>query len=234
MVSIAGDGTPESVWLPFLAGLAPFPLPAGPVTLVAPHPDDEVLAAGGLLARLAAAGADVHVVSVTDGEASNPGGSVPPAELAARRVAETTAALAALGVHRRTRLRQPDGGAAALENPVAALDPGAVLIGPWAGDGHPDHEAVGRGCAAAAARTGAVLVEYPVWAWHWAVPADPRVPWSRARRLDLPAPVRAAKARALAEFRSQTAPLGPRPQDAPVLPPPVLARFTRPYEVYFA
>lgn len=233
MVTVAGAGTPEAAWLPFLAGLPLFPLPAGPVTLVAPHPDDEVLAAGGLLALLVAAGVPVEVVSVTDGEASNPGGSVPPAELAARRVAETAAALAALGVTARRRLGLPDGGAADLEAPVAALEPGQVLVGPWAGDGHPDHEAVGRGCAAAAARTGATLVRYPVWAWHWAGPGDARVPWDDAARLELPPAVRAAKLRALAEFGSQTRALGPRPEDLPVLPPAVLARFTRPFETFF-
>jgi LmbE family N-acetylglucosaminyl deacetylase len=233
VTGIAGAGTPETAWLPFLAGLPPYPLPAGPVTLFAPHPDDEVLAAGGLLAALAGAG--VTVVSVTDGEASNPGGSVPPAELARRRVAETTAALAVLGVTTRVRLGLPDGGAAGLEAPVAAvgLPAGGVVLAPWAGDGHPDHEAVGRGAATAAARAGARLVEYPVWTWHWAAPGDPRVPWHRARRLDLPPAVAAAKTRALAEFGSQTAPLGPLPADAPVLPPAVLARFTRPYEVLF-
>jgi LmbE family N-acetylglucosaminyl deacetylase len=231
--AIAGAGTPEAEWLPFLAGLPPYGRPAGPVTLLAPHPDDEVLAAGGLLALLAGAGVPVRVVSVTDGEASNPGGSVPPAELAALRAAETAAALAALGVTDRTRLGLPDGGAAGLEAPVAALELTGTVLAPWRGDGHPDHEAVGRGAATAAARTGAALVEYPVWAWHWAAPGDPAVPWERARRLDLPPGIAARKARALAEFRSQTAPLGPLAADAPVLPPAILARFTRPYEVLF-
>lgn len=208
----------------------------GRVLLVAPHPDDEVLAAGGLLALLSAAGVPVEVVAVTDGEASNPGGSVPPAELAAVRRTETDAALAHLGVGRVTRLGLPDGGAGTLEDPVAALelDPGDLLLGPWTGDGHPDHEAVGRGCVRAAARTGARLVEYPVWAWHWGTPGDPRIPWSRARRVDLPAAGRSAKARAIGEFRSQVAPLGPLPADAPVLSAAVLARFARPYEVLFA
>lgn len=239
MTRIDAAGTTEAAWLPFLDELAapPLPLPSGPVVVVAPHPDDEILAVGGLLALLAAAGTPVDVVSVTDGEASNPGGSVPPAALARLRTTETDAALDLLGVTGpRRRLELPDGGAAALEDPVAGalrLPAGTVLIGPWSGDGHPDHEAVGRGCARAAARDGARLLAYPVWAWHWAAPGDPRVPWARARQLALPADVRAAKARAVAEFRTQVHPLGPRPQDAPVLPPPVLARFARPYEVFF-
>lgn len=43
---------------------------ARPVVMLAPHPDDEVLGAGGLLARLAATGTPVHIVHVTDGELS--------------------------------------------------------------------------------------------------------------------------------------------------------------------
>src|SRR4051812_38246721 len=41
------------------------------ILLLAPHPDDEVLSAGGLLQRAAAANARVDVLFITDGE-SNP------------------------------------------------------------------------------------------------------------------------------------------------------------------
>ena len=243
MTAIEGTGTPETAWLPFLAGLGLPELVREPAphraVVVAPHPDDEVLGVGGLLTLLAAAGTRVQVLAVTDGEASHPGGSVPAAQLAPLRVAETERALAALGLPPAVRrLGLPDGGRGALQAPVtealADLDPGSWLLGPWSGDGHPDHEAVGRGCVEAAARTGARLLAYPVWAWHWARPDDPRVPWRRARAVPLPAPVREAKARAVAAFRTQVAPLGPGPADAPVLPPTVLARFARPYEVVFA
>jgi len=39
--------------------------------IIAPHPDDDVIAAGGMIQRIVATGADVRVVVVTDGE-SNP------------------------------------------------------------------------------------------------------------------------------------------------------------------
>lgn len=50
---------------------------------------------------------------------------------------------------------------------------------------HPDDEAAGRAAAAACKATGAPLVEYPIWMWHWATPDDPAVPWHRARRVPL-------------------------------------------------
>lgn len=242
MSAIDGAGTDERAWLPFLEALAPArldlpPAPAAAV-VVAPHPDDEILGVGGLLALLVAAGTRVEVLAVTDGEASHPGGSVSSRELARLRVAETIAALSALGLQPGVRrLGLADGGRESLEDPVVEtlrLDPGCWLLGPWVGDGHPDHEAVGRACQRVAARDGARLLAYPVWAWHWAVPGDPRLPWARALRVDLPRHVRAAKAAALAEFATQIRPLGPRPADVPVLPPSVLARFARPWEMVFS
>ena len=239
---IDGAGTPERAWLPWLDALDLPALPLTPapdrVVVVAPHPDDEVLAVGGLLALLAGLGTAVEVVAVTDGEASNPGGSLPPPELAVRRVAETHAALAALGVPAAVRrLALPDGGAAGLEQPVLdalALAPGTGRLAPFAHDGHPDHEAVGRACRRAADRDGARLLAYPVWAWHWATPDDPRLPWSRTRRVELPEPVRRAKRRAVDAFSTQVRAAGPLPADAPVLPPEVLARFDRGWEAVFA
>lgn len=41
----------------------------GPVLVIAPHPDDEVLGVGGTMARLSDAGAEVHVAIVTTGRA---------------------------------------------------------------------------------------------------------------------------------------------------------------------
>lgn len=240
-ILISGLGTSEVRWLPWLEQLAPpaLDLSAAPsrVVVVAPHPDDEVLGCGGLIALLCAAGRTVELVSVTDGEASNPGGSLAPGELARRRTAETARAVARLGEVARTRLQLPDGGAEALEPAVlqALLDAGpAWLVAPWSGDGHPDHEAVGRAAETAAARTGARLLAYPVWAWHWAVPADRRMPWPQAVLVPLPAGARAAKTEAVAELTTQIAPIGPLPSDAPVLGPQVLARFARPYEIFFA
>jgi hypothetical protein len=49
--------------------------------------------------------------------------------------------------------------------------------------------------------------------------------------VDLPDRVRAAKAAAVACFRSQVTAIGPGPADGPVLPARVLAHFARAFEV---
>lgn len=237
-IDLSHGGTAEAQWVPWLAAEAwPHidPSAAGPCgpLVVAPHPDDEILGAAGLLSLVGTA----EVVAVTDGEASHPHLDRPArAALARRRRAESVEALSCLGltadvaVH---RLGHPDGAvdeAALAADLTGRLWPGRWCVATWRGDGHPDHEVVGRAAAAAGAAVGARLLEYPIWMWHWAAPGDPRVPWTTAHRLTLPRGAAAAKAAAIARFRSQIAD-GPGPA---VLPPYVLARFRRPYEVFFA
>lgn len=244
---IEGEGTPERVWWPWLEAqdwpvLDVEGLLGGdrPLVVVAAHPDDEVLAVGGLLSLAARSGCRPLVLWATDGEASHPTSSaIEPDDLRRRRPAESAVALELLGVrHRSLRLALPDGAVAAHEETVAAAvasvaEAGGVVVAPWRGDAHPDHDACGRAAATATAAAGALLVEYPVWAWHWAAPADSRLPWSSARRVELGPDVVAAKARAIEAFETQVRDLGPRPEDAAVLTPAMLARWSRPYEVVF-
>lgn len=241
VTQIAGRGTAEETWLPWLdqvrsggPELSELDLSAaGSPIVVAPHPDDEVLGLGGLLCRLGRG----EVIAVTDGEASHPRSQVyGPAALAHVRRRETTEALARLGLPHAAvhHLGHPDGGidedrlTAELER---RLSPGRWCLATWREDGHPDHEAVGRAASRACESTGARLLEYPVWMWHWARPGDPRVPWHRMRAVNLNADHLASKAAAIAAFRSQIQPIGPDPADAAILPPHIVARFTRPYEV---
>jgi LmbE family N-acetylglucosaminyl deacetylase len=208
--------------------------------VVAPHPDDEVLGAGGLVHRLLAGSVDMEVLAVTDGEASHPLSAVARAiDLAAVRTAEVVTALRHLGWDQPkvSRLCIPDGHVDAFEDEVAEavrlrLGPGDLCIAPWARDGHPDHDAVGRASQAVSVEVGAIWLGYLVWAWHWAHPMDAVLPWERLGRVDLGPGERDAKQRAVHAFRSQVQPLGPDPEDAPVLPPAVLRRFARGYEVY--
>ena len=68
-------GVTEHSWLssPQLASLGSLAIPAvSSAIVVAPHPDDEILGAAGLLQVLAGRGVPVQVCAVTDGEASIP------------------------------------------------------------------------------------------------------------------------------------------------------------------
>jgi LmbE family N-acetylglucosaminyl deacetylase len=229
VTAIEGLGTSEDIWqawpqlgrwpeLDVTQSIAPL--------VVAPHPDDEVLGVGGTMALQGS----VTLVAVTNGEASHPGTAV---DLAAIRPLETEEALRRLHIPavRMVRLGHPDGGIeqSTLANQLTKmLAPGQWCFATWRGDGHPDHETVGRAAAQACDRTGARLLEYPVWMWHWGTPADYRVPWHRAVRVSLPPAVARAKRDAVAAFRSQVEPLGP---DAAILPPDALRRLLREWEV---
>lgn len=133
--------------------------------VLAPHPDDESLAAGGLIQRALSRGAAVSVVFITDGE-NNPWpqralerririGARQRAEWGARRRAEAEAALRELGaeevgVH---RLGWPDGAVTwklldetaamlgALRDLIEREQP-TVLALPDLVDRHPDHSAI--------------------------------------------------------------------------------------------
>lgn len=243
---IYGTGTSEAEWQAWsgLADIRPITVAqlanARRVVIVAPHPDDEVLGCGGLMALLSEQVCEVLLVAVTDGEASHPGSSLwPAAKLRRSRAAETAAALAVLSAGGMQVIRAGFGDGK-LQNAYGVLvkllmcyvNPGDVVIGTWSEDGHPDHDAVGRACAAVAATRRAVLLEVPIWTWHWGSPGDSRIPWRRAVKIMLPAEVVEKKRRAIACFQSQLQ------EDRstghpPILPPHVLARFYRPYELFF-
>jgi LmbE family N-acetylglucosaminyl deacetylase len=233
---IDAPGTPEAVWRAWPAmGQLPAVDAAGwaSAVVVAAHPDDEVLGAGGTIAALAARGTRLRLVALTDGEASHPHEA---ASIGARRVAETMAALTAIGARQAEviRLALPDSGLTAYEDEVtvrlrqltAGFD---VCLAPWDSDAHPDHEVAGR--AARAARIGEATLWYPVWMWHWARPGDHRVPWHAAVRVPLPRSAAARKHRAISCFASQLQDRTPR--IGPVLPAAIVAHFTRDTEVFF-
>ncbi|MFF8556511.1 PIG-L deacetylase family protein [Streptomyces sp. NPDC015501] len=241
---IQAPGTLEADWQAWQgwAGLPEAALDAVTrVVVVAAHPDDEVLGFGGALAMLAASGTEVTVVAVTDGEGSHPDSDlVTASELVRLRTAETRAALAELGAADSTvvRLRIPDTRVDRFEDEVAAriaplLDGADLLVAPWTGDVHGDHEAAGRAAVRAAASTRTPCWLYPVWMWHWAAPGDPRVPWRRAALIPLSSTALERKRAAVGRFVSQIAPLGPGPGDAAILPPHELAHHLRDREVVF-
>ncbi|MFF7709982.1 PIG-L family deacetylase [Pseudomonas sp. NPDC007930] len=242
-------GTPLASWhaSPELAQVPVVSLgellpPGARLVVAAPHPDDEVLACGGLLAALAPRPQAVTLLSVTDGDGSHPGSSLwPPARLRHERRQESTRALTRLGYDTRVLdwhpLSLPDGELAAckselLEHLCAHLNPSDRLLSTWRHDGHCDHETLGEVAAQAARLTGAVLIEAPVWAWHWAKPDDPRLPWARARKFMLDEHTLARKRQAIAEHATQLH-ADPSTQAPPVLAPETLGRLLQPFELVF-
>jgi LmbE family N-acetylglucosaminyl deacetylase len=244
---ITGQGTPAAQWLawPGWAGLrvsavAELIPPGSRLVVIAAHPDDEILTAGGLLAAAVRAGRELLLVAVTDGQASHPGSEKWPEEdLAAQRRQETADALGVLGAGGASvlRLGLPDGAlpalAPALTGALAGLLlPSDVVVSPWRFDGHPDHEATGYATALAARSRGARHLEAPIWAWHWAAPGDPRVPWPRASVLYLGPILAQRKRSAIGCFTSQLEP-DPSTGADPVLPSWAVARFRHGREVFF-
>ena len=90
------------------------PTPPAPATLlcVHPHPDDESIACGGVLARAAEAGIRTVVVTCTAGEEGEnlAGIDLGAEDLVAHRRHELAAALAELGVHQHHQLGYRDSG----------------------------------------------------------------------------------------------------------------------------
>ena len=230
-------GTTEDAWeswvdLGHLPVIDPLAWPG--VVVVAAHPDDEVLGVGGTMAILAAAGVRLRLVAVTDGEASHPG--TDPAVIAKTRAAESEEALARLGAGGAEviRLAFPDTGLAAREGELSAVLAEhcagfGMCLAPWEADAHADHEAAGRAARRAARLAGVPVLTYPIWMWHWAKPADPRIPWYQARRVPLPPEAASRKQAAISAFTSQLTDRDP--VTGPVLPPGIVAHFSRQQEV---
>jgi LmbE family N-acetylglucosaminyl deacetylase len=139
----------------------------GALLVVAPHPDDEILAAGGLIRTWAVRGSEVTVLSVSDGEAAEPArhglGTIRREELtdALRKLCPTHVSV--------TRLGLPDGRIAhhvnRLRNAILSLARGKLtLIAPYEHDGHPDHEAVGGVCLEFARSQQLPIARYSIWA----------------------------------------------------------------------
>lgn len=216
----------------------------GTVAIVAPHPDDESLGCGGLIAALADAGRPPVILCVTDGAASHPGSAeYPPARLAALRREELIAAMARLGVaaervhflnlpDSRAAEAGPDADRAVREIARIARASGvSALFATWPFDPHGDHKASARMARQAASDLQARLFHYPVWGWL--LPAE--------EDLDGPAPqgVRFAmggalprKRAAIAAHASQYSDLIKDSPDGFRLPANLLAVFDRPYEVF--
>lgn len=239
---LADPGTPERDWL---AALASRDLPALDLStfehlvVVAAHPDDETLGAGGLMATAAALGLRITVVVLTDGAASHPNSPThSPQELRRIREAEVRHAVSSLAPDASVvTLGLPDGALAEQgDKPVNAIveaigldGASTLLLSPWHADRHPDHAAAAQAASLAAHRTDATHLGYPIWAWHWS--SVDEFPWESAVSIDLTPSTVEWKRTAIAAHTSQVEPLSDAPGDEALLPDHVLQHFARAQEI---
>jgi LmbE family N-acetylglucosaminyl deacetylase/SAM-dependent methyltransferase len=243
------QGTDEKDWAASgLAAQAELPLALQELSamrfvVLAAHPDDETLGAGGLLALLHSLGADVEVLLCTAGESSHPdSATMTPEQLGAVRIGEFAAAMDVLGLAGRWRyLGLPDGGLADRRPEICARllealerHPGnpqqLAIVAPYRADGHADHDAVGAAAADVAFEGGHALLEYPIWYWLWASPEDPT--WQSWARLPLSAEQQAAKSAAMGAHASQVRPLSASAGDEVLLGEGFLEHFQRAFETF--
>ena len=229
-----GAGRDESYWTPLLDDLPWLGdrQTIGDMLLLAPHPDDEVLACGGLLQRWYRRAGRAEIWMVTDGEACF-GDAADTAQVGARRRDEASEAHHRLGIEVNVRwLSLPDSHVKDhLDQLRGLLDgrigPDTVLIAPLPLDGHPDHDGTGAVAYELALRHKLLLVQYPIWLWHWA--DCTYLQSGTAARLQLSAAEEIRKRDAIAAFDSQIHP----EHGTVVLPRAVLRHFRRSFEVLF-
>lgn len=244
---IEGDGTSQDAWQNW-QGLQALPrlniakrfLPHQRVCIFAPHPDDEILGCGGMLQQLAENGNPILLVHVTNGTQSHPDSQIyPPQTLDVIRPQESLAALEVLGITEQVSiisLELSDGDVFAEQDKfneklATVIQPDDILVTPFMHDGHPDHEATGQVVAAFAKQHNLDCYQVLIWAWHWAKPADDRIPWDSAIRLDLSAEQLARKTQAIDCFASQTT-VDESTGNPPILSAQTIARISQLWEVY--
>jgi LmbE family N-acetylglucosaminyl deacetylase len=136
--------TLEPTWLDALAELPHFVPGSADLVIISPHPDDETLGAGALIASHCGRGGRATIIAVTDGE--NAYENFPG--LAAIRIREQEEAVQKLGGAnaKLVRLNLTDSGVSDREEELTEALSGCIndaihVIAPWNGDFHPDHEA---------------------------------------------------------------------------------------------
>jgi LmbE family N-acetylglucosaminyl deacetylase len=209
----------ESVWHP----------PADRLVIVAPHPDDETLGAGGLIVTLRKRGTEIKVVAVTDGE--NAYEDAPNLGPIRRREQEEALQILGVSPEHIIRLGLPDRSvfeheAELVDRLLHLTDANCHLVAPWTGDFHPDHEACGRAAKETSRQTGASLSFYFFWTWHRGEPEI--LKGLPLRRLPLDSTAIRSKVEAVRCHRSQLE----NASGEPILPDYLLGPIRWPFEVF--
>jgi len=224
-------------WLRFKSKSVRYIQPKGKVLIVAPHPDDEVLGCGGLIARLVKGGNPPNVVILTGGEGSHHRCcDTPKKEIVETRRVLTKKALAILGVSNENihELDYPDGNISmddpqtnCLERLIEELKPQAVFV-PHYGEGWSDHIKAGE-IVKKIVPQGTQVFEYCVWMWYYNVWRA--LDWRNAFKLEMTHDEHSAKCHAVDEYVVPQAPCG-NPWSG-VLPGLLIKAAKCPREIYF-
>lgn len=221
----------------------------GKTMIVAPHPDDESLACGGLVSLLRNLGMEVNVIFVSDGSMSHPFSKEFPKERRAKiRKQEALNALAELSVEEERAMflelldgsvpndssKDFDTAVELIGNALLAVQPDTIFI-PFRLDPHRDHQATWQLVQRSLAnfKYSPRIFEYPVWLWELGKEEDyPEPSQMTCWRLDIGTEME-TKRKAIAAHQSQ---LGHVFLDDPggfILRPNLLAHFEHPFEIFF-
>jgi LmbE family N-acetylglucosaminyl deacetylase len=221
-------------------------LEARPFIVVAPHPDDESLACGGLIADACRQAIRGKVVIVSDGAGSHPNSKAyPPDRLRALREDEARQAGTEVGLEPDDVLFLgladrfvPSEGAEA-ERAIGKImrcveQTGAKsLFVSWRHDPHCDHEASYQIAHEVQRRVGKLrLFEYVVWG-HTLPPSTDVDPIRSGFRISIDHEAQVKKRRAIAAHRSQTTNLIDDDPDGFRFTQIELAHYDGPYEFFF-
>ncbi|QXT39045.1 PIG-L deacetylase family protein [Gymnodinialimonas ceratoperidinii] len=213
------------------------------LAVLAPHPDDEALGCGALLAR-AFAGAGAHVICLTDGSASHPGSTEWPAErLAEQRRVEMLDAIAQLGGRAEdltwmgmgdSLLYQADVDAVAAElEQIIAWTGAQNVFAPAVEDHHEDHQATANFARELRnRRPDWTFFSYPVWS-RW---DDPDFRQTIDRHDPTTVPTGDARARKRAAVHAHRSQFGEVVKDDPTgftLPEGFAERFVEEDELFW-
>lgn len=215
-----------------------------PFLVLSPHPDDETLGTGGLIAGAVAAGIPVDVVVLTDGSGSHPRSQTYPRQrlidLRRREVADA-AGILGLAPNQTHHLDLVDTQAPlsgpAFNDAVRSLTELVVETGArsifvtWEMDQHCDHVAAAAMARAVCRHTPRLaLWAYPIWGWHLADDVEIQQPL-RGVRLDISENAQAKRA-AIAAHRSQMTNLIADDPDGFTFTEQTLAPFLGNYEYF--
>ncbi len=183
--------------------------------ILAPHPDDEVIGCGALIAASARAGRAPVIVYVTDGSGSHPNSRMFPrpalialrqqeARLASRVLGVASTRVHFLGVRDTAAPQYGPELTAAAQTIIETIRhyPNPVVFAPWINDPHGDHQSVSKKATLVCRILMARHLSYLVWGWT--LPEEQPIEGEIAGWRYPVGRERQRKSRALHAYRSQT------------------------------